>query len=84
MTRLWIKLRKMTFLKWRINARRRELQATDIVVSGGVILDMLERAKKSRAEAQKYERKPDAERLDGEIKILSWLLTYDPEQKTGE
>lgn len=84
MMKLLVHLRKLTFLKWRNDRRRREIAATDIVVPGSVILDMLERARKSRDEAQKYERKPDAERLDGEVKILSWLLKYDSEQKTGE
>lgn len=72
-----IKLRKFTTLRWANTRRRREITEGDIVVPGALVLEMLDAARKSRDEAQRYERKPDAERLDGEVKVLSWLLnTY--------
>ena len=74
MRKFFIMLRKVTTLRWRIARRRRQIMADDIVVPGALVLEMLEAAQKSRAEAQKYERKPDAERLDGEVKVLTWLL----------
>lgn len=77
MRKLFIMLRKLTTLRWRNARRRREIMENDIVVSGALILEMLEAARKSRDDAQKYDRKPDADRLDGEVKVLTWLLkTY--------
>lgn len=74
MRKLLIMLRKFTTLRWRNARRRRDIMESDLIVPGKLVLSMLEDAQKSRAEAQKYERKPDAERIDGEIKILTWLL----------
>lgn len=74
MRKLLIMLRKFTMLRWRNARRRRDIMESDLIVPGKLVLSMLEDAQKSRAEAQKYERKPDAERIDGEIKILTWLL----------
>lgn len=77
MRKLFIMLRKLTTLRWRNARRRREIMEGDIVVPGKIVLEMLESARKSRDDAQKYDRKPDAERLDGEVKVLTWLLkTY--------
>lgn len=77
MRKFFIMLRKLTTLRWRNARRRREIMENDIVVSGALILEMLEAARKSRDDAQKYDRKPDADRLDGEVKVLTWLLkTY--------
>lgn len=77
MRKLFIMLRKLTTLRWRNARRRREIMEGDIVVPGAVVLGMLEAARKSRDEAAKYDRKPDADRLDGESKVLTWLLkTY--------
>lgn len=77
MRKLLIILRKFTTLRWRNARRRRQIMEDDIVVPGKTVLTMLDAAQKSRAEAQKYDRKPDAERLDGEVKVLTWLVkTY--------
>ncbi len=77
MRKLFIILRKLTILRWRIARRRREITEGDVVVPGKIVLDMLEATRKSRDDAQKYDRKPDADRLDGEAKVLTWLLkTY--------
>lgn len=77
MMKFLIKARKLTTLRWRNARRRREIESGDIVVPGSVVLEALDVARKSRDDAQKYDRKPDADRLDGEARVLTWLLkTY--------
>lgn len=77
MRKFFLKIWNRTILKWRIARRRKAIEEGDIVVPGAIVLEMLETVRRSRSEAQRYDRKPDADRLDGEAKILTWLLkTY--------
>ncbi len=79
------KLMKRLFFHRKIARQRREIMEGDIAIPGAEVLAKLEATKTALIEAQRYERKPDAERLDGEIRVLSWILSYDrTKQKVSE